>query len=238
MSYGINGQTYIYHFLFRDGSRKLFHITLDSTAHYRNTGQGVCPEWTRLAHNRCPDCRLRDEAASHCPVAVNIADLVAAFHDIVSYDNCTVSCVSADRTVSKETHAQDGLRSIMGIIMATSGCPSLDILRPMAWFHLPFASVDESLFRSASTYLLSQYFQARLGNTPDFSLDRIREHYRYVEQVNHSILERIRQAAELDADRNAIVILNSLSQILSMEVDSGLEGLRPLFCQAGAPGGA
>jgi len=33
-----------------------------------------------------------------------------------------------------------------------------------------------------------------------------------------------------DADRNAIVILNSLARILGMEVDEGLERLRPLFC--------
>ncbi len=223
-------KTYIYNFLFPDGSRKLFHISLDDTAHYRNTGKGIRPEWTLLSHIRCPHCRLQGDVASHCPIAVNIADLVASFQDIASYGNCTVSCVSADRMVSKETIVQDGLSSIMGIIMATSGCPSLDILRPMAWFHLPFASVDESLFRSASTYLLRQYFQAQMGEIPDFSLDRIKEHYLNIEQVNHGMLERIRHATVLDADRNAIVILNSLAQILGMEVDESLETLRPLFC--------
>ena len=100
----------------------------------------------------------------------------------------------------------------------------------MAWFHLPFASVDESLFRSASTYLLRQYFQVQIGEIPDFSLDRIKDHYLIIEQVNHGILARIRHATVLDADLNAIVILNSLAQILSIEVDESLETLRPLFC--------
>lgn len=223
-------KTYIYNFVFPDGSRKLFHITLDQTAHYRNNSRDKRPEWTILAHHQCPHCRLQDNDASHCPIAVNIADLVASFQDIASYGNCTVSCISADRMVSKETIVQDGLSSIMGIIMATSGCPSLDILRPMAWFHLPFANVDESLFRSASTYLLRQYFQVQLGGKPDFSLDKIKEHYTNIERVNHGMLERIRHATVLDADRNAIVVLNSLAQILGMEVDENLETLRPLFC--------
>ncbi|KAB2891921.1 MAG: hypothetical protein F9K32_01985 [Desulfobulbaceae bacterium] len=225
-----NDKTYIYNFIFPDGLRKIFRITLDHTAHYCNSGSGPWPEWTRLLHQQCPHCRLRGEDSSHCPIAVNIADLVASFQDIASYKDCTVSCVSADRIVSKKTIVQDGLSSIMGIIMATSGCPTLDILRPMAWFHLPFASVDESLFRSASTYLLRQYFEVQLGKQPDFSLERIKEHYLRIERVNHGMLERIRYATVLDADRNAIVILNSLAQILGMEVDENLETLRPLFC--------
>jgi len=226
-------KTYIYQFVFPDGSRKQFRIALDRAAHYRNSNHDAAPEWTRLSYQRCAHCRLPENLNSHCPVAINIADLVAAFRDIVSHGSCLVTCVSADRSVSKETIVQDGLRSIMGIIMATSGCPALDIMRPMAWFHLPFANVDESLFRSAATYLLGQYFQAQAGHPPDFRLEEIKSLYRHVELVNQGMLERIRHATVLDADRNAIVILNSLAQILSLEVGSGLERMRPLFCQTG-----
>ncbi len=225
-----NEKTYIYNFIFPDGQRKIFKITLDQKAHYCNDGASPWPDWTRLRHQQCPHCLLQEEQSPHCPIAVNIADLVASFQDIASYRDCTVSCVSADRIVSKKTIVQDGLSSIMGIIMATSGCPTLDILRPMAWFHLPFASVDESLFRSASTYLLRQYFEVQIGKQPDYALGKIKEHYGKIEMVNHGMLERIRNATVLDADRNAIVILNSLAQILGMEVDENLDTLRPLFC--------
>ena len=228
-------KTYIYQFAFPDGRRKQFRIALDRTAHYLNSDKEAAPEWTRLSYQRCAHCRLPDDGNARCPVAVNIADLVAAFRDMVSHGSCTVTCVSADRTVSKETIVQDGLRSIMGIIMATSGCPALDILRPMAWFHLPFANVDESLFRSAATYLLRQYFNAQSGDTPDFLMEEIKTHYHRIELVNQGMLERIRHATVLDADRNAIVILNSLAQILNLEVGSGLERLHPLFCQSGDP---
>jgi hypothetical protein len=176
-------KTYIYTFLFPDGEEKLFHITLDASAHYRNSSQEAQPEWTRLPHHQCPHCLLTTADASHCPIAVNLADLVAAFQDTVSYRDCTVSCVGSERTVTKDTSVQDGLSSIMGIIMATSGCPTLDLLRPMAWFHLPFATIDESLFRSASTYLLRQYFEVQQGEQPDFSLGRIKAHYARIERV-------------------------------------------------------
>lgn len=224
------GKTYIYHFHFPDGCRKVFPVALAPTAHYRNTDNPEGTEWTRLTHNRCPNCQLREKDSAHCPVAVNIAGLVKAFQDMASYDRCTVSCVCANRRVSKDTDVQDGLRSIMGIIMATSGCPALDMLRPMAWFHLPFANIDETLFRAASTYLLRQYFHAQAGSVPDFSLDKIREHYLHVEQVNQWMLKRVQHATELDADRNAIIILDNLARILGMEVDTGLESLRQLFC--------
>lgn len=222
-------KTYLYHFDFPDGSRKSFRIALDATGCCQPADASAHPEWTLLSFNRCPHCRLPEHEAARCPVAVNIADLVAAFHDVVSYDHCTVTCVSAERTVSKETDVQDGLRSVLGILMATSACPALDILRPMAWFHLPFGSIDESLFRSAATYLLRQYFQAQSGQPADFALARIKDDYAQVELVNRTMLERLRLATVLDADRNALVILNNLALLLRMEVDDGLERLRPLF---------
>ena len=65
----------------------------------------------------------------------------------------------------------------------------------MAWFHLPFANIDESLFRSASTYLLGQFSRRSPATIPDFSLEKIKDHYLHIEQVNHHMLERIRDAA-------------------------------------------
>jgi hypothetical protein len=131
--------------------------------------------------------------------------------------------------VIKNTLVQEGLSSIMGIIMATSGCPTMDILKPMARFHLPFATVDESMFRSISVYLLRQYFLYQKGKTGDFFLKNVQAYYQEIEKVNTGILDRIKHASHLDADRNAIVILNALAQILNMEIDDDLRSLRCLF---------
>ena len=126
------------------------------------------PDWTYLADHQCSCCALDKKNVTHCPIAVNISELVTAFKDMVSHESCNVSCITAERTVTKNTLVQDGLSSIMGIIMATSGCPTMDILKPMARFHLPFATVDEAMFRSISVYLLRQYFHPPARRTQRF----------------------------------------------------------------------
>lgn len=60
-------------------------------------------------------------------------------------------------------------------------------------------------------------------------MHRIQEHYSEVQQVNEGILKRISLTAEMDADKNAIVTLNALAQILVMEVDEDLDSLKQLF---------
>ncbi len=219
---------YDYTFAFPDGSCRIYQVELDEQLSYRQHQDQPPPTWARLTTEQCRHCRLTPDQR-HCPVAVNVAELVTAFQDTASYSSCMVSCVSAARTVSKKTTVQDGLSSIMGIIMATSGCPSLAILRPLARFHLPFATVEESLFRAVSAYLVRQYFVALDGGSADFELAQISGAYEVIQEVNSGILRRIQHAARLDADRNAIVILNSLVQILEMEIADKLESLRPLF---------
>ena len=128
---------------------------------------------------------------------------------------------------------QKGLSSILGLLMATSGCPIMDFLRPLARFHLPFASIEESVFRSVTAYLLRQYFLNDENKKADFELNNIIHHYNVVKQVNRGILDRVRYVGERDADKNAIVTLNSLSQILEMEVETNLESLRHFFVLEG-----
>jgi len=99
----------------------------------------------------------------------------------------------------------------------------------MACFHLPFATVEESMYRSVSAYLLRQYFSHQNGENCDFFMHRIQEHYNEVQQVNEGILKRINMTSEMDADKNAIVTLNALAQILVMEVDEDLDSLKRLF---------
>ena len=219
--------TYKYCFDFPNGMKKRFLVQLDGRTFLFKPTTHNRPDWTNLAEYQCSCCTLTD--VTHCPIAVNISELVTSFKDIVSHEACKVSCITAERTVTKNTLVQDGLSSIMGIIMATSGCPTMDILKPMARFHLPFASVDEAMFRSVSVYLLRQYFSYQRGGASDFFLKNVKSYYQKIENVNKGILNRVKHASQLDADRNAIVILNALAQILHMEIDDDLRSLRKIF---------
>jgi hypothetical protein len=115
--------------------------------------------------------------------------------------------------------------------MATSGCPVMDILKPMARFHLPFATVEESIFRSISVYLLRQYFIYLQEKECDFQLEKVKSCYREIELVNNGMFKRINSASKLDADNNAIIILNCLSQLLQLELDDNLQSLQPFFAE-------
>lgn len=219
-----------YEFQFEGGDTKRFELPLDAnTVTLVLPESGDKPEWTRLEYCQCVCCPLDPEQTPYCPLAVNIAELVEAFKTAISSDSCEVTCHTPERTYKKHTSIQDGLFSIFGIVMATSGCPILNFFKPMARFHLPFSSVEESVFRSTSIYLLRQYFEHKRGNRPDLDLNQLDNHYTKVQEVNHGILRRTENIGEQDADKNAIVILNALAQLLAVEIEGNLNSLEYLF---------
>ncbi len=224
-----NITTYNYIFVFPDGNQKSFKIALNTFSLSLNTCPVSPPKWAWLKHHQCKPCSLSAAVHTFCPAALAITSLVTTFQDTVSHKACVVSCVSKDRTVTKETTVQDGLASILGLLMATSGCPIMDFFRPLAMFHLPFSTVDETIFRVFTTYMLRQYYRRSEKQNAGIELKDIKKHYTLVKQVNNGMLERIRDITQFDADKNAIVTLDSLAQILEMEIDTNLESLRNLF---------
>ncbi len=220
----------VYEFHFEDGNTKIFEIQLDP-----NTITLILPElrskpdWTKLDHHKCACCPLEKEEHAYCPIAVNIAELAEEFQDAISSDNCFVRCITPERTYERDAAIQEGLFSIFGIIMATSNCPIMNFFKPMARFHLPFSTVEETVFRSTSIYLLRQYFEYQKGNYPDLELKKLDQHYEKVQEINTGILNRTSNVAKKDADKNAIVILNALAQMLSVEISGGLNSLEYLF---------
>ena len=221
--------TYLYTFAIPGRAEISFPVLLNERSEYINSDLAATPLWAGLEHHRCPPCTLDCQTHPFCPVARNISALVTAFKDIVSHTACTVTCNSTERIVSKQTAVQNGLASILGLLMATSGCPTMDFFRPLARFHLPFASVDEATFRIAAVYMLKRFFSEQNGNGKLFSATDIKEHFRRVKQVNSGILRRIRDVSDFDADKNALITLNSLAEILEMEIDTRLESLHYLF---------
>tara|TARA_B100000700_G_C14524229_1_gene614495 strand:- start:271 stop:585 length:315 start_codon:yes stop_codon:yes gene_type:complete len=102
---------------------------------------------------------LSEETTPHCPLSTSISSAVRRFEDILSYEEIEVEVVTERRAIRKSLTAQQGLSALLGLIMATSGFPHTAYFKPMARFHLPFATEDETVDRAASLYLLSQYFR-------------------------------------------------------------------------------
>ncbi len=185
--------------------------------------------WTRLSYRQCPICLLDALKVRNCPIAFNISGLVESFGDKLSYEEVDILVKVEERTYMKHVSVQEGLRSILGIYMASSGCPHMNILKPMVRFHLPFAAMDETIFRHISTYLLSQYFEHTRGGNPDLDLENLKRKNELVDQVNRGICRRIEGISEGDANRNALVLLNAIGQILKFDIEEKLNRLRYLF---------
>jgi len=192
-------------------------------------GRLIDTGWAKLEYKQCKCCSLEKEASAYCPIALNISEIVDEFKSMISWGKSTVYCKTPERTYMKETSIMEGLSSILGIIMATSECPVMTFFKPMARFHLPFSTVEETMVRSTSIYLLRNYFEHKRGNIPDFELGMLDQHYDKVKMINEGLLTRITTIVKEDADKNALVVLDSLAQIISMEIDYSLNSLEYLF---------
>lgn len=188
-------------------------------------GQTEPPAWTHLAFHRCDNCPLA-ATQTHCPPALDAAPILEKFSHVLSTTRMKVTVRSAERLCLKETDAQLGLKALLGLVMATSACPILRRLRSQALFHLPFASVDETLYRTVGDYLIKQYFIARDGGQPDFALKGLDALYQDLAVLNICFFRRIQAAGTKDANVNAVVTLRSMSEIVTMSLDDRLLPLR------------
>ncbi len=223
--------SYRYTFILEGGRERAFELQLDSrTLALRTTPSETPPEWTRLACCKCPNCPLSEEDHPHCPIAVNITDLVGFFTDAASYDEIDVRITTDQRSYMKHTTATEAVSSLLGIYMVTSGCPIMDKLRPMVRFHLPLSTPDETVFRAMAMYLVAQYFISRHGGDPDWNLEKLPLIYREVHAVNSSFMNRLHETAVRDASLNAIVRLDAFASIIVMSFDfDQLEGIEAMF---------
>ena len=187
------------------------------------------PEWTKLYFSQCPNCSLDIGAHPYCPAASRLCDVVTRCGDILSYDAVRIDVVTKERRISQDTTAQSAISSLMGLIMATSGCPHMTFFKPMARFHLPLATDEETAYRAVSMYLLAQYFVRQMKGEGDFDLKGLREIYRNIQLINRSIADRLRAATEADSSVNAVVALDMFAKGVVYFIDESLEDIRYLF---------
>jgi hypothetical protein len=219
-----------YRFTFPDSRERVFPLEMDrDTAELSPPRSDSPPAWTQLGFNQCSNCPLSASETKHCPAALHLANVIDGFADLVSYDKVRVNVESEERSVVATLSAQQALASLMGLIMASSGCPRTAVFRPMARFHLPFSSESETAYRVAAMYLLAQHFIDREGGKPDLALDQLERVYRGVHAVNRGMAQRLRAASRQDAIVNAIVLLDVYSSLVPAAIHDILEELKPAF---------
>jgi hypothetical protein len=219
-----------YRFTLVSGRQEVFALALDArTLELQAAVPAQPPAWARLEFHRCPNCPLRPEAHPLCPAAAKLADVVPRFEPLLSYERVRLEVETEERTIVGETTAQQALSSLLGLIMATSGCPHLGFFKGMARFHLPLASEEETLFRSVATYLLAQHLRQRSAGAAAPDLGGLQRIYSALRIVNASFTKRLRAAGRADATLNALVLLDVFAIVVPTAVEDSLAALEELL---------
>ena len=223
-----------YDFDLPDGTKKQVDLRFDAK-NFRLTNDipAEPPFWTELNFCQCANCPLNVAEHRYCPSALHMAPAVELLKELVSFDTVGVTVTQAERTVHAEISAQQALSSVLGLIMATSGCPWTDRLRPMARFHLPFASEAETVYRSVCMFLLARELKA-VEDSAGFV--QLKDLYANLHIVNRDMSRRLGAATKTDPARNAMALLDSYTTLLPAALESSLQELKPLFdAWKGAP---
>lgn len=219
-----------YLFTLANGDIERFDLHLDQvTLQLQNFVPPTLPDWTRLDFHQCPHCPFTIAEQPQCPVAANLVAIVLLFEKLLSYDAIHVDIITKERKISQDTTAQRAISALMGLVMATSGCPYMSFFKPMARFHLPLASEEETLYRATSMYLLAQYFLKKDGVKSEISLDGLTNIYRNIQIVNMTIAARIRASSVTDSSVNALVLLDMYAKAVPYVIKDHLEDIRYLF---------
>jgi hypothetical protein len=198
------------------------------------TSQASLPAWTKLEHCQCSNCPLKPANSPRCPAAVEILPVVSEFQAEDAYQKVTVQVQDERRTYSKSTTLEEALRSLLGLKMATSGCPVLSELKPMAIHHLPFASNDEFIMRSVSHYLLQQFLARRNDQQPDWELKGLVARNQRLQLVNQALWQRIHSVCKGDSNLKALLNFFSMASSVSFSLESQLRKLEAKMKGEGA----
>ena len=215
--------TFQYVFSIQDKPQYEISISIDSkTLNLIDRPTRKPAAWTKLSHHQCPNCPLDPAEVERCPVATNISSVISQFQDGVSCEATHVTVITSERTYSKSTDLQRGLNSIFGLIMASSSCPHFEWLKPLARFHLPFASFEETLFRSISSCTLSELIAHKSVRDIEDIFKLVKHRYEQLAIINAALVKRIGGVGKGEADKNAIVTFHSYCQMFDLSLSGEL----------------
>ncbi len=218
-----NVLNFIYKFKLNDGFEKTFEIKVDKkTLSLVNLPQNSFPEWAHLKNFKCPHCPLDENKVKYCPLAVNLVDVINTFKDYNSYDAVDVEVITEQRNFYKRTSLQAGVSAMLGIKMVVSGCPINGKLKPMLYFHLPFATLEETQMRAFSLYLLAQYIKWKRGEIPDWEMENLDKIYEDLQILNHNVSQKIADLELKDTSINSLIILNNFADYVTFTLDEKL----------------
>lgn len=187
------------------------------------------PDWARLEHHQCPNCPLTPVESPHCPLATRLVGVIEPLGDFRSHRVVDLEVDVPGRSLKQQAPLQQCLGSLMGLLIASSGCPHTRFLRPMARYHQPLSTPDETIYRATAMYCMAQLFRQRKGLTTDFDLEKLNDRFEQLQTVNASVADRLRSICKDDSAINAVVLLDSSAKLLPLTSDRSLANIQALF---------
>lgn len=220
-----------------------FDFELDaSTGQLLNAPVTDPPAWTALEFKQCSHCPLSVAEHPHCPIALQLHNIIDRFHETSSIDEVELEVCTEQRRITQRVHLQHAIGSMLGLVSPICGCPKMACMKPLARFHVPLASEEETLFRVTGMYLLSQYlvnkddpYKEKLG-LGGLDLSGLKNIYEDLHILNKALATRLRGATQSDSSKNAIALLDMYSNLVPMMIDEHLPDIKGLF-DAYYPGG-
>ena len=194
------------------------------------------PKWAKLEFRQCAHCPLNVEEHPYCPLALQLHNIVDRFHDTTSIDIVEMEVITEERKVIQTTAIQRAIASMLDLIFPICGCPKTEHMKPLARFHLPLASEEETVFRVTGMYLLAQYFLSVSKNGGSIEFDGLTEIYENMHTLNAAVASRLQAATRSDSAKNAITLLDMYSTLVPVLLEDELAEMRGFF-QAYLPEG-
>jgi len=83
--------TYQYRFTFKNGVEKTFTVHFNAqTLDLLQAPKDAYPDWTNLDYQQCLNCPLDPDKRFHCPIAINLVDMIDFFKDFPSFEQVKV----------------------------------------------------------------------------------------------------------------------------------------------------
>lgn len=221
----------VYRIELRDGLTEEFAYGMDAETFgiVSAPKAGKLPAWTELGFRQCPNCPLKPADHPHCPVAVQLHNIVERLHATRSIDQVKLEVVTEQRTVTRKIELQNALSSMLSLVFPVSGCPRTEGMKPLARFHMPLASEEETVFNVAGMFLLAQYFVNLKNRNGVLSFDGLIAMYGELHVVNKHVASRLKEVTSSDSVKNAITLLDMYSSLVPMLLQDQLVEIRGFF---------
>lgn len=187
------------------------------------------PAWTRLDYRQCSHCPLNSEEHPHCPLALQMHNIVSRFHHTHSIDEVEMEVITEERRIIQKTAIQRVIASMLELIYPSCGCPKTACMKPMARFHLPLSSEEETVFRVTGMYLLAQYFLSQTSRKGRIEFDGLTSIYNDMHTLNTAIASRLQSATQSDSAKNAITLVDMYSTLVPILLEDQLAEMRSFF---------